>query len=408
MSNLIDFIRNHPFLRLLLPLILGIYFAFVIRNEILHKNIILSISFLFAIISIIVHSKYLHYRYRWIFGFLINISIFSIGFCSYEYETEISELNEYKNEIINIGSISSEVKESKNSYSTNIQIHTSKIDGIYKDNFVNAKLVFEKDSLVLSLLPGDDIIFNPEGLLSGTLDFATDKYSSISEVELFILPALFYNDFRSVINYTGVTHSHLSYPTTFLKETFFSYLEMTGHYASLNLKRFGFYGSGGGSAESRIYPAEPKSCGDIFSFADSAIEGVRIFMAKMNMEMAHREREFIIKNIGVDESRVQIMEIVDADGYGNSIHVYVKCGGVNVILSKDMELYNSAGDFVFEESRYYAALTGLLKDVERLVKVKTLPDYLMDEVLPYLFLSGSEVPEVLKNSESYRICSEFL
>jgi RNA 3'-terminal phosphate cyclase len=255
---------------------------------------------------------------------------------------------------------------------------------------------------------GGDIFFNPEGLSSGTLDFVTDKYSSISEVELFLLPALFYNDFRSVINYSGVTHSHLSYPTTFLKETFFSYLEMTGHYASLNLKRFGFYGSGGGSAESRIYPAEPKRCGNIFSFTDSAIEGVRILMARMNMEMAHREREFIIKNTGVDESRVQIMEIVDADGYGNSIHVYVKCGGVNIILSCDMELYNSAGDFVFEESRYYSTLTGLLKDVERLVKLKTMPEYLMDEVLPYLILSGSDLSEALKSSESYRICSEFL
>jgi len=255
---------------------------------------------------------------------------------------------------------------------------------------------------------GDDIIFIPEGLSPGTLDFMTDKYSSISEVELFLLPALFYNDFRSVINYSGVTHSHLSYPTTFLKETFFSYLEMTGHYASLNLKRFGFYGSGGGSAESRIYPAEPKVCGNLFSITDSAIEGVRIFIAKMNMDMAHREKEFVIKNTGIDEKRVQIMEIVDADGYGNSIYVYVKCGSVNVILSRDMELYNSAGDFVFEESRYYTTLTGLLKDVERLVKLKTLPDYLIDEVLPYLFLSGSEIPEALKSTESYSICGEFL
>lgn len=269
------------------------------------------------------------------------------------------------------------------------------------------KIVFDTGAGMLSD-SGNDIIFNPEGLPYGRYNFETDKFASISEVELFLLPALFYNESRSVINYNGVTHSHLSYPTTFLKETFFSYLEMTGHYASLNLKRFGFYGSGGGLAESRVYPAEPKKCGNIFSSDEYEIEGVRIFMAKMNMEMAHREKDFIIKNTGVDENRIQIMEIVDADGYGNSIHIYVKCGGVNIILSRDMELYNSAGDFIFEESKYYTTLTGLIREVEKLVKLKTVPMYLIDEVMPYLFMSGSEIPEVFKSSDSFIICSELL
>ena len=269
------------------------------------------------------------------------------------------------------------------------------------------RIVFETGAGMLTD-SGDDILFNPEGLHYGTYIFETDKFSSISEIELFLTPSLFYNEFRSAINYTGVTHSHISYPTTFLKETLFSFLESTGHYASLNLKRFGFYGSGGGSAESKIYPAEPEKCGNLFSFVNPKIEGVRIFMAKMNMEMAGREKEFIIKNAGVDENRVQIMEIVDADGYGNSIHVYVKCGEVNVILSRDMEIYNSAGDFVFEESKYYTTLTGLIQDAERLVKLKLLPIYLMDEVLPYLILSGSDITEELRKSASYGICAEIL
>jgi len=269
------------------------------------------------------------------------------------------------------------------------------------------RIVFETGAGMLGVA-GDDIVFNPEGLASGKIEFETGKFSSISEMELFLLPALYYTDFRSVIRFSGVTHSHLSYPTTFLKETLFGFLEQTGHYASLNLKRFGFYGSGGGSAESRIYPAEPVRCGNLFTFSETGIDGVRIFMAKMNMDMAEREKEYIIKNTGIDERRVQIMEIVDADGYGNSIHIYIKCGGVNVILSRDLEIYNSAGDFVFEESRYYAALSGLLADVERLVKLKRLPVALTDEVIPYLFLSGSDIPDELRSSESYNICREFL
>jgi hypothetical protein len=269
------------------------------------------------------------------------------------------------------------------------------------------RVVFDTGSGMLSDSE-DDIVFNPEGITYGNYNFESDKFSSISEIELFLLPSLLYSEFRSVINYTGVTHCGHSYPTTFLKETLFSFLEITGHYASLNLKRFGFYGSGGGSAESKIYPAEPKKCGNIFSLTAPEIEGVRIFMAKMNMEMAGREKEFIIKNAGVEENRVQIMEVVDADGYGNSIQVYVKYGGINVILSRDMEIYNSAGDFIFDESKYYTTLTGLIRETESVVKSKMLPGYLTDEVLPYLVMSGSDIPEEFKNTEMYSICKTIL
>jgi hypothetical protein len=98
------------------------------------------------------------------------------------------------------------------------------------------------------------------------------------------------------------------------------------------------------------------------------------------------------------------MEVVDADGYGNSIQVYVKCGGINVILSRDMEIYNSAGDFIFDESKYYTTLTGLIRETESAVKSKILPVYLADEVLPYLIMSGSEIPGEFKSSEVYAIC----
>jgi len=100
-----------------------------------------------------------------------------------------------------------------------------------------------------------DIIFNPETLSGRVYNFDCDKYSPISEIELFLMPSLFHSNYRSVINYRGVTHSSLSYPTTVIKTTFFDFLERLGYYGSFNLKRFGFYGSGGGIAESKIYPA---------------------------------------------------------------------------------------------------------------------------------------------------------
>jgi hypothetical protein len=127
----------------------------------------------------------------------------------------------------------------------------------------------------------------------------------------------------------------------------------------------------------------------------------------MNMEMAAREKDFVVKNTGIDGNSVQIMEVVDADGYGNSIQVYVKCGNLSVILSRDMEIYNSAGDFIFDEEKYYMTLSGLMKETDKLIRFNKLPDYLIDELLPYLFMNGSAVPDDMKNSYVYSLCRDF-
>jgi hypothetical protein len=269
------------------------------------------------------------------------------------------------------------------------------------------KIVFESGAGMLTSSDGD-IIFNPEGLSDGIYNFDCDEYSPITEIELFLMPSLFHADNRSVINFRGVTHSSLSYPTTVVKTTLFDFLERLGYYGSFNLKRFGFYGSGGGVAESRIYPAEPKTCVDIFSFTECRIEGVKIFMAKMNMDMAKAEKEFIVKNIGVDENQVQIMEIVDADGFGNSIQAYTMCNGVNVIISKDMDIYNSAGDFIFDESKYYSALSGFVQDVERITGFQKVPIVYAEEILPYMLMTGSAVNDEMKNTAAYGLCREFI
>lgn len=255
---------------------------------------------------------------------------------------------------------------------------------------------------------GEDIAFYPETLFPGRYSIETGNYSSMTELELFILPSLFSRGTRSVINYKGVTHSHVSFPTVFIKETLLGLLEQCGFYASMNMKRFGYYGSGGGIAESRIYTAEKKVCVDLLAPRTVSLEGVRIFVAKMDMSLAEREKEFVLKNIKVPAEKVQVMEIRDADGFGNSIQVYMKFGNVNVIFSRDMEIYNSAGDLVFDEARYYAALGSLKDEIARFISTGILPAYMAAEVIPYMVMSGSPVPGVFADAWSCGICKQIL
>ena len=262
------------------------------------------------------------------------------------------------------------------------------------------RLIFETGCGMLTESE-EDIAFLPESLHPGRFTVETGNYSSISEIELFLLPALLHRDSRSVINYSGVTHSHISYPTVFLKETLFGMLEACGFYASMNMKRFGFYGSGGGAAESRIYPAEKRLCEGLPAPGEVSFEGLRIFVAKMDMALAEREKEFVLKNMAVPADRIQVMEIRDADGYGNSIQAYMKAGSLNVILSRDMEIYNSAGDLVFNEAKYYSGLSSLKEETALFMKSGRLPASAAAEAIPYMFMSGIPVPEEYRNDWSY-------
>jgi RNA 3'-terminal phosphate cyclase len=269
------------------------------------------------------------------------------------------------------------------------------------------RIVIETGSGILTEMEGD-IAFRPEHPGQGTFHISAGEFTPLSEIELFFLPYLFKEDFRSVINFHGVTHSHLSYSTSFLKETFFAFLEKTGHYASMNLKRFGFYGSGGGIAESRIYPAEPYPADNIFQFKNKRIEGVKILVAGMNMEIASREQEFIKRNIAVDESRIATLEIADANGFGNSIQVHISCDDINFILSRDMEFYNSSGDFIFDESSYYKSLADLAEKCSSFLKSDTIPMSIQSEILPYLYITGSSISNDLKNIPLFQICENML
>ncbi|NLV67764.1 MAG: hypothetical protein GXY14_08835 [Spirochaetes bacterium] len=253
---------------------------------------------------------------------------------------------------------------------------------------------------------GEDVAFCPETIMPGRYNIETGNFSSITELELFLLPALFVRGSRSVINFTGVTHSQVSYPTVFLKETLFGLIEECGFYASMNMKRFGYYGSGGGSAESRIYPAEKKICSGLLEPRDVTLEGVRIFVARMDMSLADREKDYVLKNINVPDSKVQVVEIRDADGFGNSIQAYMKYGPVNVILSRDMEIYNSAGDLVFDEARYYSALGSLREDIMLFARTGRLPRNIVAEIIPYMMISNSTVPAAFADTWSSGICRQ--
>jgi len=256
-----------------------------------------------------------------------------------------------------------------------------------------------------------DLLFTPGSLQQWRADIDTGKFSSAVDMVLLLMPMLFYRESRTVLLCRGVTHSPWSFPTSFMKETFLAILEATGHYGSVLLQRFGFYGTGGGSLEAKIYPAEPRRASSLIREGEGTITGVRIFMAGINIELAKREKVLLCEELGLEENQASIIDIRDAAGFGNSVQVTVEQGTLPVIITGEMRLYNHAGDFIFDEEEFNLTLRELVKESRAFAGNGRFPETLAREICPYLLLSGTDIPDYLMGgrvSSTMALCREFI
>ncbi len=237
-------------------------------------------------------------------------------------------------------------------------------------------------------LDAGSIVFEPRPLAPGRYRFDSDHVSSAVELLLFLMPALFHGDFRSILELGGVTHSPLSCPTSFVKETLLAALERMGLYGSLTLQRFGFHASGGGAMESRLYPRE-KDAGAVLSGAKTpALGGVKIFISRLDTGLAEIEKGMIAESLGLNAERIAIIEVMESDGPGNGIQVFAEYCGLPVVLFREMALYDRNGELSFSEEALRCEIAGLAGDA-RLLMEGTLPERVVRELHPYYAMSGT-------------------
>lgn len=239
-------------------------------------------------------------------------------------------------------------------------------------------------------MDGTSLVYEPRPLRPGTFRFESDRLGSSVELLLFLMPALFHCDFRSIVELDGVTHSPRSCPTAFVKETILEALARIGFYGSLTLRRFGFHGSGGGSIESRIYPREGSS-GPIIAGNDApSLTGVKIIISRLDTGLAELEKTMIAERLGIDAGRIAIIEVMESDGPGNGVQVFASYRGLPVVLFREMSLYDDNGELSFSEDDLGKEIDGLAGEA-RLLMEGALPERITRELYPYLFLSGTAV-----------------
>ena len=79
-EKIMNYWRKFPFVRILIPFILGIISAFIFEKEIHISLIIFAVLFVFIFSSVFFLEKFISFKFRWIYGLLINVLFFIIGF----------------------------------------------------------------------------------------------------------------------------------------------------------------------------------------------------------------------------------------------------------------------------------------------------------------------------------------
>jgi hypothetical protein len=263
---------------------------------------------------------------------------------------------------------------------------------------------------------GGDMLFHPSALKPGNYELSTNAFSSSVDLVFLLLPALSALPYRTSLSVSGVTHAAMSLCTDTVRETVLGFLERMGFYASFSLKRFGFYGTGGGSVEARVYPAERKALdgagasllhGGGTSWIPS---GARVYISGLPTAAAASQKKQIVEALGIPADSAGIMEVMDSDGSGNFVQVYFRpaetlpFGGGNVVLSRIFDMVDCRGGYIYNDENTGRSLAEFIGGCADFRESGDIPGNIIEEIAPYLLLSGSECP----GNGTFRLLKEFL
>ena len=280
----------------------------------------------------------------------------------------------------------------------------------YQPVFSDFQKIFTSFNVGELSVCNSNIILAPFPLDYANYTLSTDNFSSAPEIALVFLPALLIKGFRSYLRISGVTHANISYPTNFLNETLFSYLEHLGFYCCISLKRFGFYGSGGGIIESKIYPYKKKNSTNIeFTrcMNTPVILGGRIYISKMSSDIAHWEKQILSKGLNMSDKILSIIEVLDSNGQGNIMQVFVKGDTVDFVFSVMAEVYNYEGKHIYTEDNIVKKTEELISHVKIFIKKRIVPEEIIRELILYLGLSGYDLKSITSKSKNMQATVHF-
>jgi hypothetical protein len=218
----------------------------------------------------------------------------------------------------------------------------------------------------------EDLVFHPEKITAGDYNFESGNYSSISEILLYVLPALSSCNSKSVLSMKGVTNSSLSYPAVFLKDVLFKNVISKGISIDLTTSALGFYGRGGGAVRAVINSDEKKAVQVKSDIPDEMKLSLKILFSGSDSTLALHVRD-LMENVFPELIGSGIME-VDSPALAAWIYLHLVSAEKPLIFFREIPFYNHSGDLIFDYDSIDDLVSGLRMEYE---------DYIYNGKLPY-------------------------
>ncbi|MBI9069381.1 MAG: ComEC/Rec2 family competence protein [Salinivirgaceae bacterium] len=180
----IAFYRKNPFVRLLLPLIIGILVAKTFHISPIYLLGVIAVFFIFLIIFFF-NSK--SYVLRHVNGILISVLVFIIGLYISQTDAKNAWINDIENNALFIAKVKIIPVEKEKSYKAEILLEAFKHNELWLTQNSTLLIYFEKDSSVANLKAGQQIVFAAKisdlPLNYNKIGFDYSKYLSIKGIQ---------------------------------------------------------------------------------------------------------------------------------------------------------------------------------------------------------------------------------
>lgn len=154
--------KQYPFVKLLIPLCLGILVNMFIFPQINISIIPLLISYVLIIVILFLLSRYISYQYRWFTGLSVNLFLFFWGFALISANNELNKREHFSNltneKAFYQVKINEPIEIKQNSVKIIVKVISCKTINKWENCIGNAVLYLEKDKKSFSLNYGDILI----------------------------------------------------------------------------------------------------------------------------------------------------------------------------------------------------------------------------------------------------------
>ena len=178
-----------------------------------------------------------------------------------------------------------------------------------------------------------ELTFIPASVAPGEYRFTVGTAGSTTLVLQTVLPALLTAPGPSTLALEGGTHNPFAPPFDFLQKCFLPVLNRMGPKVVATLGRPGFYPTGGGQVEVTITPAVELARLDLRERGGIRRRSAAALVAGLPRHVAERERALVRRQLGLEHSQAEVVELSADQGPGNVVRIEIESEWITEVFT---------------------------------------------------------------------------